>query len=218
MAQLPEIKPGKRATICGRTGSGKSTLAAWFLNNSPQHWVILNPKHTAMYRALPDSVVYKKFDAKGIFADCRKRKFTILNLSNFEADWEYMDNVVNWLHNSVRNIGLCCDELYTLHNSSGKAGPGLVGWLTRGREYKQSFLGLTQRPVWISRFCFSEADYIIEMALTAKEDRQVVYGYTGNEHFLSRVTDYRWLCYTVQPDTTVLYGPVPSTLNEASNG
>lgn len=122
-----------------------------------------------------------------------------------------MDGIIGWLHGAMRNIGLCCDELYTLHSAGGRAGSGLIGWLTRGREYRQSFLGMTQRPVWISRFCYSEADVIIEMDLTAESDRQTVYEYTGDRHFLERVTDYRWLCYRVQPDVTTLYAPVQST-------
>jgi hypothetical protein len=213
---LPQIEPGERFVVAGRTGSGKSTLASWFLSRSIQHWVILNPKHTPFYRQLPDSIVHRKFKPRDLLSDARRRKFVVLELAGVEAEPQFMDGIIAWLHAALRNIGLCADELYTLHASSGRAGPGLTGWLTRGREYRQSFLGLTQRPVWVSRFVFSEASYLIEMDLTFEEDRETLYEYTGSRYFLARVLGHRWLCYNVQGDTVTLYGPVPQTSNSRS--
>lgn len=211
-ALLPNIEPGKRCTIAGRTGSGKTTLAAWFLNRSPQHWVVLNPKHTPAYRELPGAVTHRKFDPRGIVSDARTHKFTVLNFSGQEAEADYMDGVIGWLHGALHNVGLVCDELYTLHSVGGRAGSGLIGWLTRGREYRQSFLGLTQRPVFVSKFVWSEADLIIEMELNLEEDREVIYRNTGNKYFMERITGHRWLCYDAVRNSTNLYGPVPSIL------
>jgi hypothetical protein len=219
MVTLPQIDPGKRALIAGRTGSGKTTLAAWFLARSKQHWIILNPKHTALYREMPYSIVHRSFDPKLILRDSRRFKFVILELSGDEADSNYMDGIIGWLHGALHNIALCADELYTLHSGGGRAGSGLTGWLTRGREFKQSFIGLTQRPAWISRFLFTESDLICEMDLTLEEDRDTMYKATGDRHFLDRVTDHRWLCYDVQRASIALYKPVPPVqLKEKSYG
>jgi hypothetical protein len=216
---LPQIEPGKRCLIAGRTGSGKTTLAAWFLSRSRQHWVILNPKHTALYREMPYSIVHRSFEPKNIARDIKRFKFVILELSGAEAESDYMDGIIAWLHSALHNIALCADELYTLHSGGGRAGSGLTGWLTRGREYQQSFLGLTQRPAWISRFLFSESDLLCEMDLTLEEDRARLYEATGDAHFLDRVRDHRWLCYDVQRDTISLYAPVPPLqLKEFSHG
>lgn len=206
---LPSIDPGKRAIITGRTGSGKSTLAVWLLNRSTQHWVIFNPKHTGAYRALEDSVVFKKFDARGILSKLRQHKFVVLNFRGAEADADFMDAVLYWLHENVKNIGVCCDELYTMHSAAGRAGDGLIGWLTRGRELKQSFLGLTQRPAFISRFVFSEADYIGSMDLVLEDDRKRMRAETGSEHFMNRLHGHRWLWYNVARDDIILFAPVP---------
>lgn len=214
----PRIETGKRCLIAGRTGSGKTTLGAWFLVRSLQHWVILNPKHTPLYRELPYSIVHREFDAKRISQDSKRYKFVVLELSGEEAEVSYMDGIIAWLHSALQNIGLCADELYTLH-SGGRAGPGLLGWLTRGREIKQSFVGLTQRPAWISQFCFSESDLICGMDLTLEDDRDRMYKMTGDLHFLERVQDHRWLCYNVQQARTTLYAPVPPLkLKEQSYG
>ena len=211
---LPKIEAGKRAVISGRTGAGKSTLACWLLGRSAQHWLILNPKHTNAYAALPDAVILRKFDERDLIKSLKDNRFTVLNFPGDEANPDFMDAVIAWLHVKVKNIGICADELYTLHTGNARAGDGLIGWLTRGRELNQSFLGLTQRPAWISRFIYSEADYIGTMDLALGEDRKKLYEATGQKVFLDRLTGHRWLWYIVGSDTLTLYGPVPSTINE----
>ena len=205
---LPLIDPGKRAILSGRTGSGKSTLGCWLLNRSKQHWVILNPKWTAAYKSLPDSAVLKKFDSSTIIRSIEKNRFTILNFEGLNTDAEYMDDVISYIHGSLENVGLCADELYTLH-TRGQPGKGLIGWLTRGRELKQSFIGMTQRPAWVSRFCYSEADYIVGMDLSLKEDRKRLYECTGSEHFEDRMPPRKWLFYDVASDDIKRYGACP---------
>lgn len=205
---LPTIGAGKRAVISGRTGSGKSTLGCWLLNRSLQHWVILNPKWTGIYKDLPDSNTLKNFKESDFNKSLEKHRFTILNFDGNTANADYMDSVVEYIHGSFENVGLCADELYTLH-SAGKAGPGLTGWLTRGRELKQSFVGMVQRPAWVSRFCFSEADYIVGMDLTAIEDRKRLYECCGNEHFKDRMEPRKWLWYDVNGDHIAKYRAVP---------
>ncbi len=208
MDNLPKIEPDKRAIISGRTGSGKSTLACWLLSRSLQHWLILNPKWTGAYKNLPESKVLEGFKESDVIKSLEQNRYTVLNFPGSQANAEYMDSVIDYIHGSFENIGLCADELYTLH-TGGKAGAGLTGWLTRGRELKQSFIGLTQRPAWISRFAYSEADYIVGMDLALADDRKRLYEASGNEHFLSRIPPRRWLWYDVSRDTIARYAPVP---------
>jgi hypothetical protein len=215
MSELPHIAAGQRALLAGRTGSGKTTVACWLLSRSPQHWVIFNPKHTVGYRTLPDSIIIKRFDTKPLLSLLKRHKYVILNLSNDEATPEFMDAILEWLHRNVKNIGVCIDELYTFHSAGGRAGDGLIGFLTRGRELKQSILQLTQRPAWVSRFCFSESDFIGTMDLVLEDDRKKMREMTGQDAFLERVTHYRWLWYTVARDFLSLYGPVPTAVGES---
>ena len=209
MSNPPRIEPGKRVIVAGRTGSGKSTLACWLLEHTSQHWLVLNPKHTAAYRGLSDVIVFSKFDEKAIRKEIQRTKFVLLNFSGDEASADFMDAVIIWAHETLKNVGLCVDELYTLHSASGRAGDGLIGWLTRGRELRQSFIGLTQRPAWISRFVMSEADAICAMDLVLADDRMRMREATGQDHYLDRVRAHRWLWYSVAEDELRLYGPVP---------
>lgn len=206
--QLPQLKKGERLVVAGRSGSGKTTLAAFFLNRSRQHWLILNPKHTKGYAELSQAKVLHKFDAAAVSASLAKNKYTVLNLSSVQATDEYMDWIIDWLHNNFSNVGLCADELYTLH-SNGRPGPGLVGWLTRGRELQQSFIGLTQRPAWVSKFVFSEANYIVGMDLTLPEDRKRMRDNTGFNGFQNRLPAHQWRWYDVERDADTLWGAVP---------
>jgi hypothetical protein len=208
--QYPKILPGKRAAIAGRTGSGKSTLARWLLRRSPNHWLILNPKWTEAYAALPDSVTIKGMHMGKIEASMRDHKFTIVNPLPHQSTPGVMDDFVSLMHHSYTGFGLCVDELYTLH-TNGRAGEGLLGLLTRGRELKQSFIGLTQRPAFVSKFVFSESDYIGGMSLALTEDRKRMYENTGREEFKGKMEPHEWLWYDMSADTLRKFGPVPAS-------
>lgn len=206
----PIIARGKRALLAGRTGSGKSTLGKWLINRSPGRWVILNPKWTKAYNSLPDSYVVKKLDMREIDKSIMNNRFTIINPRSSESTADNMDAFVQQLHDDYSNIGLCIDELYTLHNN-GRAGEGLLGWLTRGRELKQSFVGMTQRPKFISKFLFSESDYIAGMTLSLTDDRKTMYENTGKAEFFERLPEHDWLWLDVGNDNLRYFGPVPPT-------
>lgn len=206
---LPRIEAGKRAVLAGRTGSGKTTVANWLIKRSDYHWLIINPKWTAGYKNLPDSNIIRGINIKKIEKSLAEYQYTIINPDGAENTPETLDALIDYFHSSYEGIGFLIDELYSLHKN-GRAGAGMVGLLTRGRELKQSFLGLTQRPSWLSAFVFSESDYIGAMSLTMKKDRQKMYENTGNEYFLSIDLEPReWLWYDVAGDELVLYGAVP---------
>ena len=209
MDNFPKINPGERASIAGRTGSGKSTLARWLLLRSPGHWVILNPKHTKAYDKLPDSVTLKGIDYKKLEKAIREKRFVIINPTTSQATADYMDAFVQYMHESYTHIGLVVDEAYSLHKN-GQAGNGLISWLTRGRELKQSYLGLTQRPAWVSKFLFSESDFIGGMTLALEEDRKRMYELTGRYEMRDKLPPREWFWYTLETDTLRKFNPVPT--------
>jgi hypothetical protein len=208
---MPKIGLGKRALIAGRTGSGKSTLGNWLLTRSPGHWIILNPKWTAGYNKLPGIVTVKykgPADNIKIMEACAKHHFVNVEPTSTAADADTLDDLILWIHENYNYVGLCVDELYSLHNN-GRAGPGLTGWLTRGRELKQSFIGLTQRPAWLSQFLFSESDYVGSMSLVLEKDRKRMVEMTGMSAFEQQQAPHYWMWYTVATHTLRRFGPVP---------
>lgn len=205
---LPYIAQGKRAILAGRTGSGKSTLARWMLENSPGHWFILNPKHTKAYDKFPDSVVVKSaYDFKKLEREISRHRFVIVNPTQAEATPDGMDYFAQWVHDEFKGVGLCCDELYTMHRN-GVAGEGLLSYLTRGRELKQSFFGLTQRPAWVSQFLFSESDFIGEMSLNLLKDRKRMVEFIGHDEALRKLPPRWWLWYDVEADNLRKFSPL----------
>lgn len=206
---LPTVKSGTRTIVAGRTGSGKTSLAKFLMETrSRQHWVILNPKHTEGYDTLPDAVVLDGWNEKKFEKAIESHRFVVLNFKRHELTHDFMDAVLLDIHDNYNNIGICCDELYYLHKGM-EAGDGLIGILTRGRERKQTFLGLVQRPKRISLFAFSESDYIVSMALNLEGDRARMVEATGNEGFIVSLPKYVWRWYNVDADTAHLWGPVP---------
>ena len=195
-------------TIVGRTGSGKSTLGCWMLGRSPGTWIILNPKHTAAYKSLPNSITLKGFNYQKLDKLMREYKFIDIQPQSFESTPEAMDDFIAYIQENYTNIGICIDELYTLHKN-GVAGEGLKGLLTRGRELKQSYLGMTQRPVLISKFCFTEADYVVGMTLLTDDDRKMVYKNTGNPKFMEQLPPHEWLYFEASTLTIRHFLPVP---------
>ncbi|HKY44768.1 MAG TPA: hypothetical protein VJM50_16875 [Pyrinomonadaceae bacterium] len=204
----PVINPGKRAIAAGRTGSGKSTLAKWLLQVSPGHWIILNPKNTRAYDSLPDSNIVEGIDIPKIRESIDEFRFTVVTPKPNQLAPETLDLFINWIISDYTNIGVCIDELYAVHKN-GVAGEGLIGLLTRGRELKQSFFGLTQRPAWLSKFLFSEADYIIGMSLNLEADRKRMFEFTGKKKFLEKLPERQWLWYDVGKDHLREFNPVP---------
>lgn len=186
---------------------------------SAGHWVIINPKWTKAFDKFePDPVpkgqpVNNKIegiDTKEIATSIEANRFTIINPRASESDPETLDLLIQWLHESFIDLGIYVDELYSVH-TGGRAGPGLIGVLTRGRELNQTFLGATQRPAFLSKFLFSEADYICGMSLNVEEDRKRMYDFTGRREFMTKLKARDWLWYDVGADELQAWGPIPLT-------
>lgn len=200
--ELFELPRGSRIAIAGKTGSGKSTLARRYLAQSGYHWLIFNPKASKVFdplrpkklNTITESAVYKSLE---------KEPFTSLQ---FPPRWDHkaQDELLLRVQERFEGFGVCIDELYHIHNQ-GIAGPGLTGLLTRGRELRQSFLGLTQRPMFVAKFVFSEADAIIEFELRYEDDLKRMREYTGSQHALLRQRDHDFLFFPLDSDRVIRY-------------
>ena len=201
---LPYVPPGKRALILGKTGSGKTIGASWLLSRSPGRWVILNAKYDEFLSQLGPHV---EWDAKSIIKATKKNRVVVAHPKDFKAD--ELDDVLFELCESRHSISVFIDELMYLHKGNGTAGPGLLGLLTRGRSRKQSFIGCSQRPAYLSNFCYSESEYFGVYKLKLPDDWKKIIAFSGQPKIKAERKPHFWGWIDGTEDILTEYGPVP---------
>ena len=189
--------PSDRITIVGHTGSGKSQAAMWHLSNANfdrKPWLIVDPKNEEKIASIDgiehiDVGEIPKYP--GIYA---------VHPSQYENDEldAYMYDVLQ--HG---NIGCYFDEAFLCG-----FGPGFTSLLIQGRSKGCPAITLNQRPVMVSRFAFSEAQFLQCFSLTDDRDYKTLKGFAKIPdfeknplpEFYSYYYDVRWKrCYRMQP-------------------
>jgi DNA helicase HerA-like ATPase len=195
--------PTDRTAIVGRTGSGKTVAAIWILAQSDfdvRPWIVLDYKHdeliNAISRAEPAS--YEELpDSPGIYI------LTVLPGEESRIDawfkkvWERED------------LGVLIDEGYMIDPRS----QWFNACLTQGRSKRISMVILSQRPVWLSRFVFSEADFFCVYDLTHVKDQEKVAEYIrdDNRRILDRpLARFHFYYYDVGEKRVELSAPAPA--------
>lgn len=172
-----DIKSGQRITVTGKTGSGKSTLMAHLIEDRPtEKCIILDCKGEPVFEQLTGSDVIHGLR----LSDSKETDvFIVRPVSRELSDPDTLDNFLAEIYRKCRNVTVVIDEAYMIHSSGGRAGPGLIGLVTRGRSKKLGAWIGTQRPAWASRFCFSESEHFFVMMLSHPADRKLMSEYTG---------------------------------------
>lgn len=164
-----------RISILGSTGSGKTQAAVFQLyrqNIDEMPWIVLDAKREKLINGIKKAkrITYKDKlpDAPGIY---------ILEvLPNEEEELNDFFWKV-WAH---ENIGIFVDEGYMV----GPDNKGFNACLTQGRSKNIPMIILSQRPVWLSRFVFSESTFFQVLPLTDADDRRVVNRFVPIDKFL----------------------------------
>ena len=204
MAQVIPIRlpgPTHRIAIVGRTGSGKTQAAVWHLSNADfdrRPWVIVDYKDDDLINSIERAQVigYDEMpDVPGIY---------ILKVLPGEekqlSDW-FQDA---W---SMEDIGIYIDEGYMVDRNDR----WFNACLTQGRSRHIPMIVLSQRPVWLSRFVFSEADFFQVFDLTHKKDLEKVREYIrDDENLMDRnLEQYHSFYYDVGQRRLEIFRPVP---------
>jgi hypothetical protein len=161
----------QRTVIIGRTGTGKTVAGLWHLSNYnlEKPWVIFNFKgdeHIDSIEKAQDidfHYIPKKND-RGLFV----LRPTPFDLEGNSKERSQVDQYLLKIWDRG-NCGLFIDETYVLGDSKA-----LVVCLTQGRSLRIPMILNTQRPVWISRFAFSEASFIQVFDLNIDDDIRTV--------------------------------------------
>lgn len=197
MIKLPT--PDKRTSIIGSTGSGKTQFAVWLLSTRDymyRPWVVFDFKGDKLLAEIPAielDVQSKPPIYPGIYI-IRPLPGDEPHVSLFlQQCWQQ------------EYIGIYIDEGYML--------PKLDKWfracLTQGRSKLVEMIILSQRPVWMDKYVFTEADYFAVFKLNSLEDRKHVRNFLDGEE-IKVLPKYHCLWYDVGGMQADILQPVPS--------
>lgn len=157
----------KRLAIVGTTGSGKSHAACWHLSKrswDKKPWIVFDPKYDELLGAIDG--------ARHIEMNELPKHPGIYLVHNLPGDMEAVIALM-WRIYSRENTGVYIDEGYMV-SGGGNSNPALRALLTQGRSKHIPVIIISQRPVWMDRFVFSESEFIQAFRLNDARDRASV--------------------------------------------
>lgn len=162
----------QRTAVIGRTGSGKTRLGWWLLSLAPfdvQPYVLVDYKRESLFASVD------RIREIGLKEVPKAPGLYVIRPS--VGDEEGMEAWL-WKVWERERCGLYIDEGYMLPQNPRGA---FTAVLTQGRSKHIPVYCLTQRPSWISRFVFSEADFYAVMQLNDERDAKTVQAFIKRE-------------------------------------
>lgn len=215
------LKRGERGVVIGQTGSGKTMLSMWLLRTAPQSpVVIMDTKIEPSFDdiAHPDESLEIVQSADDFLTQWKGKKqpdYIIVRPSAAElSDPTLLDDTLVEIYGRGRSLLLYIDEAYQWH-IGGQAGQGLIGLLTRGRSKGMSTLLSTQRPSWISRFCFTESQKYYICRIADKRDLKTIESFIPEFATLPMPQKYHfWYYNTGETEKPLYVKPINVTMFE----
>jgi len=187
-----------RLAVVGRNGSGKTQAAAWFLSHAKfdrQPWVIFDYKVDELLNNIP------RIEEIRVHSRIPKTPglYIVHPLPMQEADTEEM----LWRIWQRENTGVYIDEAHMLPDKGA-----FRSILTQGRSKRIPMITLAQRPAWINRFNFSEANFYLVFHLNDRRDHKTIEQFVPVD--LSQpLPQYHSWWHDVDKYHTMLLKPVP---------
>ncbi len=198
-ARFPGVS--NRTTVVGSTGSGKTRFGIWLLSvadwgNIPR--VIFDFKGDDLVAKIERAGYAKVLSI--LSNPPRKPGLYIVRPSPHEL--QAVEDFL-WKCWKQEKIGLFFDE-----GSMTAKSKALNAILTQGRSKCVPVITLSQRPVWLSRYVFSESEFFAIFRLNHRDDRDTVRAFVNTEQEVPRLP-YHCLWYDVGQDRAVIFSPVP---------
>ncbi len=196
----------KRISIIGRTGSGKTVIAVWHLskaNFDEVPWIVYDFKR--------DSLLGKVGALKGtehIDTSVIPSKPGIYFVHPQPDDKDLVERQM-WGVWAQENTGVYVDEGYMVCSPTNP-NRAFRSLLTQGRSKHIPMIILSQRPVWLDRFVFTESDYYQVLALNHKGDRKIMMEYIPAD-LSQRLPRFHSYYHDVAEDQTFVVKPVPTS-------
>ena len=163
------IRPTERVTLVGRTGSGKTNAARALLARR-HRLVVIDPKDELN---TPDWNLENATD-RG-WRDLARGHPVRLRVTapvGTLPDWEQVYRAAFMAASPRAPLAIYTDEVYGVINPGSRPGGWFTAVYTRGRTRYCSAWAATQRPTWVPRFLFSEADWLLCFLLSELQDRK----------------------------------------------
>lgn len=210
------LERGQRGIMIGQTGSGKTIGAIYQLQNAPfDNVIVLDTKGEPSFNTIAryDETIDFYNSVKAFHSALKSPlpNYAIVRPSPDDmTDLEYMDGLLLSIYNARKPCLVYVDEAYQWH-ISGRAGAGLIGLLTRGRSLGISTMLSTQRPMWISRFCFSESQKFYIYKLSDARDVKVIAEHIPafNTYYAAKKYHFWYYDNAQDMETAQFYQPVP---------
>jgi hypothetical protein len=189
-----------RLSIIGRTGSGKTFVAAWHLSRrhfNVNPWIIFDFKRDKLLAKLGATPVEMK-DALP-----NKPGLYIVRPMPHECEDGTLEDYL-WKIWSKENTGVYIDEGYMIGKNNG----AFRALLTQGRSKRIPMIVLSQRPVELDRFVFSESDFFSVMKLTDARDRKTVQSFVPFD-METPLPEFHSMWHDVGQGQAYLLRPVP---------
>lgn len=192
-----------RTSINGSTGSGKSQLGLWLLASRDWHkrpCFIFDWKRDKLIAQIVEAANAKEISIRAK-PPTKPGLYVIRPMPDIDDD-----AVTQFFWNIWRNEDtiVYIDEGYMVPNNS----PAFRALLTQGRSKNIEMITLTQRPVKVDRFVFSEAEFFVMMRLNDARDRKTLAEMTGVS-VNYKLPPYHWIWYDGASDQETLMAPVP---------
>jgi hypothetical protein len=189
----------QRLSIIGATGSGKTHAALWQLsrrNYDLKPWIIYDFKNDDLIGEIEGvqeiSLETPLPERPGLYVVHPHPAQTDEVEAHMWAIWQR------------ENIGVFVDEGYMLGTNS----KGFRALLTQGRSKHIPMIILSQRPVWLDRFVFSESEFFQVFRLQHRKDVASVQEFIPGD--ISKRLPERWsYYYDVGANDLVKLRPVP---------
>ncbi len=204
------VPRGTRGILIGQSGSGKTTLALALADTMPPPLLVVDTKWS---KGIGDWAKSRDVEIVHEFPSLKKLR----KGDDFAVVWRPEPDLLGepmaldaHLDDLVRSRETCSvyiDELYQLHRA-GRAGPGLIGLYTRGREMGFTTLAGSQRPAWVSAFCLTESDQYYIMRLLMRDDRKKVGEMMGAPQIADEILPEHWFWHAKQGAEPVLIRPL----------
>lgn len=191
----------QRLALVGRTGTGKTQAGVWHLskrNLETFPWIVFNWKQDELINSIPYAT---HIDLSDSLRSVRHGVFIVTPLPD---EVENVDSFL-WKIWNREGVGIFVDEGYMIGNTS----PAFNACLTQGRSKRIPMIVCSQRPVWMSRFVWSESDFYQVFDLNVEDDKATIGKYAPIDLFSKVLPDYYSYYYDVAKRKLDLLKPVP---------